>query len=91
MTLGGMRWGWIEMEVEPIEVKSKWNEKWKEMPCKSSDCCAKGVVFLWMIVPAPRHKETWKEIESTSPRESLGLLTIALESEREGGALQQSL
>jgi hypothetical protein len=26
MTLGGKRWRWIEMEVEPLEVKSKWSE-----------------------------------------------------------------
>jgi hypothetical protein len=26
MTLGELRWIWIEMEVEPLEVKSKWNE-----------------------------------------------------------------
>ena len=42
----------MDMEVEPLEVDSKWNEKWKEMPCKSSDCFPKGVVLLWMIVPA---------------------------------------
>jgi hypothetical protein len=41
----------MDMEVEPLEVKSKWNEKWKEMPCKSSDCCSKGVVLLRMIIP----------------------------------------
>jgi hypothetical protein len=22
-----MRWKWIEMEVEPLEVKSKWSER----------------------------------------------------------------
>jgi hypothetical protein len=52
MTLGGMRWGWMEMEVEPLEVKSKWSEMWEEMPCNSSDCFPKGIVLLWMIVPA---------------------------------------
>jgi hypothetical protein len=39
------------MEVKPLEVKSKWNEKWEEMPCKSSDCCPKGILLLRMIVP----------------------------------------
>jgi hypothetical protein len=57
VTLGGMRWGWIEMEVEPLEVKYKWSEMCKEMPCKSSDCYPKGVVLLWMIVPCPRHNK----------------------------------
>jgi hypothetical protein len=46
----------MDMEVEPLEVKSKWSEMWKEMPCKSSDCCPKGVVLLRMIVLA-RDKE----------------------------------
>jgi hypothetical protein len=41
----------MEMKVEPLEVKSKLSEMWKEMPCKSSDCCLKDVVLLWMIVP----------------------------------------
>jgi hypothetical protein len=40
------------MEVKPLEVKSKWNERWEEMPCKSSDCCPTGIVLLRMIVPA---------------------------------------
>jgi hypothetical protein len=40
------------MEVKTLEVKSKWNEKWEEMPCKSSDCFPKGILFLRMIVPA---------------------------------------
>jgi hypothetical protein len=40
------------MEVKPLEVKSKWSEKWEEMSCKSSDCCPKGIVLLRMIVPA---------------------------------------
>jgi hypothetical protein len=26
VTLGGKRWVWIEMEVEPLEVKSKLSE-----------------------------------------------------------------
>jgi hypothetical protein len=39
------------MEVKPLEVKSKWSEKWEQMPCKSSDCCPKGIVLLRMIVP----------------------------------------
>jgi hypothetical protein len=26
VTLGGMRWIWIEMEVKPLEVKFKWSE-----------------------------------------------------------------
>jgi hypothetical protein len=42
----------MDMEVEPLEVKSKWSEMWKEMPCNSSDCCPKGVVLLRKIVPA---------------------------------------
>jgi hypothetical protein len=52
VTLGGMKWGWIEMEVEPLEVKYKWNDMWKYMPFKSMDFFPKGIVLLWMIVPA---------------------------------------
>jgi len=51
VTLGGMRWIWIEMEVEPLEINSKWSKIWEEIPCKSSDCFPKGKVLLWMIVP----------------------------------------
>jgi hypothetical protein len=40
------------MEVNPLEVKSKWNEKWEDMPCKSTDCFPKGISLLQMIVPA---------------------------------------
>jgi hypothetical protein len=40
------------MEVKPLEVKSKWSERWEEIPCKSSNCFPKGIVLLWMIVPA---------------------------------------
>jgi hypothetical protein len=40
------------MEVKPLEVKSKWSKKWENIPCKSSDCCPKGILLLWMIVPA---------------------------------------
>jgi hypothetical protein len=47
-----MRWGWIDMEVEPLEVKYKWSEKWKEMPCKPNKYFPKDVILLWMIVPA---------------------------------------
>jgi hypothetical protein len=39
------------MEVNPLEDKSKWSEMWEEMPCNSSDCFPKGIVFLRMIVP----------------------------------------
>jgi hypothetical protein len=39
------------MEVKPLEVKSKWNEKWEEMACKSIYCCPKGILLLQMIVP----------------------------------------
>jgi hypothetical protein len=40
------------MEVKPLEVKSKWNERWEEMPCKSSNCFPTGIVLLRMIVPS---------------------------------------
>jgi hypothetical protein len=40
------------MEVKPLEVKSKWNGKWEEMPCKSSDCCPKRKLLLQIIVPS---------------------------------------
>jgi hypothetical protein len=40
------------MEVKPLEVKSKWNERWEEMPCKSSDCYPTSIVLLRMIVLA---------------------------------------
>jgi hypothetical protein len=51
VTLEGMRCRWMEMKVEPLEVKSKWSEMWKDMPCKSSDRCLKDVVLIRMIVP----------------------------------------
>jgi hypothetical protein len=38
--------------MKPLEVKSKWDERWEEMPCKSSNCCPTGIVLLRMIVPA---------------------------------------
>jgi hypothetical protein len=38
--------------VKPLEVKSKWDERWEEMPCKSSNCFPTGIVLLRMIVPA---------------------------------------
>jgi hypothetical protein len=40
------------MEVNPLEVNSKWNERWEEMPCKSSDYFPTGIVLLLMIVPS---------------------------------------
>jgi hypothetical protein len=46
----------MNMEVEPIEVKSKWREMWEEIPCKSNDCFPKGIILLWMIV-CLRHKK----------------------------------
>ena len=52
MILGGKRSIWIEMEVKPLEVKSKWNERWEKMFYKSSNCCPKGIVLLRMTVPA---------------------------------------
>jgi hypothetical protein len=30
VTLGGMIWRWIEMEVEHLYVNSKWIEMWNE-------------------------------------------------------------
>jgi hypothetical protein len=47
-----MRWGWMGMEVELLEVKSKWSEMWKEMPCKPNKYCPKDVILLQMIVLA---------------------------------------
>jgi hypothetical protein len=52
VTLGGMIWIWIDMEVKNLEVKSKWSEMWEYIICKSSDCFPKGIVLLWMIVPS---------------------------------------
>jgi hypothetical protein len=40
------------MEVNPLEVNSKWSERCEDIPCKSSDCFPKGIVFLRMIVHA---------------------------------------
>jgi hypothetical protein len=40
------------MEVKPLEVKTKWKERWEEMPCKSSNCGPTDIVLLRMIVPA---------------------------------------
>ena len=40
------------MGVKPLEVKSKWDERLEEMPCKSSNCCPTCIVLLQMIVPA---------------------------------------
>jgi hypothetical protein len=38
--------------VKPLEVKSKWDERWEEIPCNSSNCFPTGIVLLQMIVPA---------------------------------------
>jgi hypothetical protein len=38
--------------VKPLKVKSKWDERWEEMPCKSSNCFPIGIVPLQMSVPA---------------------------------------
>jgi hypothetical protein len=40
------------MEVKPLEVNSKWSERWEEIPCKSSDCFPTGIVLIQMIIPA---------------------------------------
>ena len=52
VTLGGMRCGWMDMEVKPLDVKSKWSEMWKDMPCKPSKSCLKHITLVRMIVPA---------------------------------------
>jgi hypothetical protein len=47
--------------VKPLNFKSKWDERWKYIPCKSSNFCPMGIVLLEMIVPArDTRKDTLK-------------------------------
>jgi hypothetical protein len=47
----------MDMEVEPLEVKSKWSEKWKEMPCKPNKYCPQICSTSPDDCTFPRHKK----------------------------------
>jgi hypothetical protein len=46
-----------EMKVNPIEVKSKWTEMGKEMPCKPNKCFLHICSTSLDDCTCPRHKE----------------------------------
>jgi hypothetical protein len=52
MALVGFKRRWREVENNPLEVKSRWKQRYGYISCKLSSDCPTSIVLFRMSVPA---------------------------------------